>query len=116
MRNDLNDDDTVAELTGVEGGVWQVFTAGSVHVFDLDVGTVIRIPGPTSAPNVNDQVRPIRSIEACRVGERGRWTMHPEESELDLDYYWMVTSTIARISRFVPAASDDQAQRESGAE
>lgn len=115
MRDELNDDNTVTELTGVEGGVWLVVTAGSVHVFDLDVGTVLRIPGPTSAPNINDQTRPLRSIGACRVGERGRWTMHPEEPS-DVDYYWMITSTIARISQHVPAASDDQAQRGSGVE
>lgn len=115
MPNEIHDDDTVTELTGVEGGVWQVFTAGSVHVFDLDVGTVIRIPGPTSAPNINDQTRPIRSIGACRVGERGRWTMHPDEPS-DVDYYWMVTSTIARISPYMPEASGDRTQRGPGAE
>lgn len=109
MRNALTDDNTVAELTGVEGGVWQVVTSGSVHVFDLDVGTVLRIPGLTSAPNINDQVRPIRSIGACRVGERGRWTMHPDEPS-DVDYFWMITSTIARISKYRPETSVDHAE------
>jgi hypothetical protein len=104
MKTDGNGDDSVTELTGNEGGVWQDFTVSSVHVFDLDAMTVTRIPGSSSVPTVNDRTRPIRSIDWCRVGERGEWTMHEDGRSRDVDYYWHVSSTISRISRQAPTA------------
>ena len=99
MPRNIENEDNVTELTGIEGGLWQVFTVGSMHLFDLDAGTVTRIPGPTSAPTINDRTRPIRAIGACRVGERGRWTMHTDGWSDTVDHYWQVTSQIVRIER-----------------
>lgn len=93
---------TVHELTGAEGGVWRVTTVGSSHVLNLDRGTVTRIPGHGRAAGINDIERPIRSIEACRVGEVGRWTMQSDNRMTD--FYWHKTSTIQRIERLTGMA------------
>ncbi|WP_198295496.1 hypothetical protein [Diaminobutyricimonas sp. LJ205] len=94
----------VAELTGGEGGRWRVVTLHSEYHFDLDMATVERVPGPNAAPTVNDVKRPIRSIGACQVGERGRWTMHPDDFEID--YYWQISGEIQQIERISERAHD----------
>ena len=38
--------ETVTELTGTEGGVWQVHTRDSTHIFDLDAWTDTPAPTP----------------------------------------------------------------------
>lgn len=98
MTNPTDDAHCVEELQPGSTGVWRITTAGSTHVLDLVNGTVTRFPGPGSAPTVNDCTRPIRTLDTCRVGERGRWTMYPEEPS-DVDYYWHVTSVVRRIER-----------------
>lgn len=96
----------VPELTGIEGGVWLVTTAASSYTFDLVRMTVVRHAGPTATTSINDQVRPIRSIDCCRVGELGRWTMHaPPWSTLD--YFWQVSTTIVGID-FVSTDTADR--------
>lgn len=93
----------VQELTGHEGGVWRVWTQGSSYVFDLDKQTVTRHPGPHSQPDMNETTRPIRTIDACRVGAAGRWTMKPEGGLLDpIDWYWQISTTIRKIEPINP--------------
>ncbi|GAA3882521.1 hypothetical protein GCM10022381_25990 [Leifsonia kafniensis] len=92
-------------LRGDEGGLWQVITQGSVHLFDLDAMTVRRIPGPGQPTTINDTIRPIRSILACRVGSPGRWTMHSDDPLLD--YYWHITSDIVTIERLEANVAPD---------
>jgi len=87
----------VSSLVGSEGGLWIVETRDSVHLFDLDEGTVERVPGPHAGATVNDVPRPIRTIDRCEVGASGRWTMHSDNDLID--YYWAHTSAIARIRR-----------------
>lgn len=91
--------DDVQELTGSETGRWRVFTRNSSHVFDLDAGTVTRIPGPKAWPGANDRPRPIRSIESCKVGDRGYWTMQTDGWSPSIDYWWHLTSVIQKIVR-----------------
>ncbi|GAB3123326.1 hypothetical protein [Glaciibacter psychrotolerans] len=85
----------VNALTGTEGGIWRIVTQGSTHVMDLDSGTVTRHPGPGRPSTVNDRPRPLRTIDACRVGARGHWTMLSDD--MLIDYYWQDTSVIRRI-------------------
>lgn len=89
--------ETVDELTGDEGGIWRVTTLGSSHIVNLIEGTVTRLPGVGRSPSINDVERPLRTLDACRVGEVGRWTMMSDDYLTD--YYWHRTSTIQRIER-----------------
>ena len=89
--------ETVDELTGTEGGVWRVTTLGSSHIVNLMRGTVTRIPGAGRESTFNDVERPLRTLDACKVGEVGRWTMVSDDYLTD--FYWHRTSTIQRIER-----------------
>ena len=98
----MQEERAVSALTGEERGVWCVTTLGSSHILNLDRGTVTRIPGRGRSVTFNDVERPLRSIEACRVGEVGRWTMTPDNNLID--YYWHRTSTIQSIERLTGMA------------
>lgn len=90
-------DTIVTRLTGAESGLWEVHTRDSVHVFDLDARTVERRPGPNALlPNIKD-VRPLRSISVCEVGERGFWSFPSED--VSVDYLWTNSSVVERIER-----------------
>ena len=91
------DSNPVTELRGDEGGLWQVITQGSSHYFDLDAGTVTRVPGTTASPTVNDQSRPIRTIDTLKVGARGRWTMSTDGWDDLVDFFWHVSSVVSEI-------------------
>ena len=95
----------VDELTGNGGGQWQVFTQRSSYRFDLDAGTVTRIPGPHSSRSINDCQRRILEIKACRVGFSGYWTMHPDGVEDTTEYFWQMTTEIRRIEH-LPATNE----------
>lgn len=88
----------VLTLTGHEGGVWIVTTRDSSYYFDLRLMTVTRRPGPNATRSVHDKRRPIRTIDSCQVGEKGRWTMEAEEWSM-LEYYWQVTTPVIGIDR-----------------
>ncbi|GAB2526654.1 hypothetical protein [Paramicrobacterium agarici] len=85
----------VIELTIHDVGVWIVHTQGSIHILDLDNKTATRVPGAGRTSSINDRTRPLRTLETCRVGERGRWTMTSDDPMTD--HYWHVTSTIRAI-------------------
>jgi hypothetical protein len=90
--------ETRDRLTGHEGGRWRVITrSGSIHIFDLDAGTVERIPGPNASTSVNDTRRPLRTIERCEVARTGGWTM--KSHDFMVDFYWQVCTVIVRIER-----------------
>ncbi|KQW06445.1 hypothetical protein ASC66_08130 [Leifsonia sp. Root4] len=89
--------DTVEELTGDEDGVWRVTTVGSCHIINFQRRTVTRIRGVGRNPSINDRERPLRSIESCKVGEVGRWTM--QSDDFFTAYFWHQTSTVQRIER-----------------
>jgi hypothetical protein len=93
------DPDQVSELTGHEGGVWRVSTRDSAHFFDLERGTVTRVPGVNAPPTANDRARPLRTIDDVTVGHRGRWTMHTDGWDEEIDFFWANTSLIASIHR-----------------
>src|SRR5690606_16128780 len=102
MQSDREPDEepvlSLWRLNGDEGGLWKVTTQSSHYIFDLDQGTVIRVPGSESSSSVNDVSRPLRSIGSCEVGVRGYWTMEPGE-EQDLEYYWQYSTEIRSIER-----------------
>lgn len=87
----------VTELRGSEGGLWEVTTIRSRHLFDLDHNTITRVPGPEALPSVNDTTRPIREIKVCAVGQRGYWLLEPDRD--DLEFYWQAIGVILRIAR-----------------
>lgn len=87
------------ELTGSEGGTWRVVTRDSQHFFDFDKGSVTRVPGLDASPSINDRPRPLRSIDALKVGARGRWSMGTDGWSETVDFFWHISSTIARIER-----------------
>lgn len=91
--------ETTDELLLDSTGIWRVFTRDSSHLFNFEKGTVTRERGPDAPKTVNDCTRPLRSIEACRVGERGRWTMRTDDWSETVDFYWAKTSVIRRIDK-----------------
>jgi hypothetical protein len=106
-RRDTNSEKpvmSVKELTGSEEGQWVVSTRDSQYQFDLDQRTVTRIPGAGAAPTINDKTRLLREIVQCRVGEPGRWTMHPDSPWGAVEFYWSVSSVVARIEPILPNA------------
>ncbi|TFC18608.1 hypothetical protein E3O19_04365 [Cryobacterium algoritolerans] len=105
MPDHNKDAQCVEELRLDSTGVWRITTVGSTHVLDLVDGTATRIPGPEAAISVNDCCRPLRTLDRCRVGERGRWTM--QSDDWSVDYYWQVTSTILRIQEVIPGGGDE---------
>ena len=102
---------TVNELLGSESGAWCVVTRDSRHFFDLDNGTVVRVPGSAARPMLGDPVRSLREITSCRVGESGAWTMHTDGWDPEIDYYWHRSSVIQEIRQVsttaTSAESDD---------
>jgi len=87
------------ELTMQETGQWLALSATSAHFFDLDAPTVVRIPGFHAIEFITDGGRTLRSIDVCRVGEVGRWTMEPFPFERDLEYRWHISTPIVKIAR-----------------
>jgi hypothetical protein len=88
---------TVRELMGTEGGLWCVLTEGSSHYFDLDRGTVVRVPGPGAPPLLGDRVRLLRGIESCRVDSSGCWTLEADPWDQVNDYLLHTSSVIQEI-------------------
>lgn len=88
---------TVTRLTGAESGLWAVHTRDSVHLFNLDAQTVERRPGPNALlANIRD-VRQIRSIKVCEIGQRGFWTF-PSDGPF-VNYLWTFSSVVEHIER-----------------
>ncbi|WP_327017620.1 hypothetical protein [Cryobacterium sp. MP_3.1] len=83
------------ELSGDESWVWRVTTVCSSYIVNLQRGTVTRIPGIGSNVTFNDFERPLRTLDTCKVGETGYWTMKSDDSFAD--YYTQQSTTIVRI-------------------
>lgn len=97
----------VDRLTGAEGGLWRIWTQRSSHILDLDQMTVTRVPGAGRPPSINDTTRPLSTLGACRVGERGAWTMHTDGRSDIVAFYWHYTSEIRSIERLTGAERSD---------
>ena len=91
----------LSELSLGMKGAWFVVTEQSVHLFDLNDGISIRLPGKGAPATLNDMPRHIREIEACRVGELGRWTMMPYAWQQDVEFVWHISTPIVRIVEFL---------------
>lgn len=103
--------ETLVELTESETGIWEVLTRDSCYLFDLDDDRVIRRRGLGAPVTVNDRTRLLRSIDTCRVSERGRWTMHSESWSASTDYFWQISSDIRRIEQVTdPNGTDGHAK------
>ena len=89
----------LTELTMQDTGQWLALSETSAHFFDLDTPSVVRVPGFHAIEFVTDTGRPLRSIEMCRVGEAGHWTMEPFPFEQDLEYRWHISTRIVKIAR-----------------
>jgi len=89
------------ELTLEQTGQWLVFSLTSGHFFDLDRMLVTRIPGDLAVEFVTDRGRQLRSLDSCRVGEVGAWTMESLPYEVDLEFRWHRSSFIQRIVRVI---------------
>ncbi|TFD67994.1 hypothetical protein [Cryobacterium ruanii] len=86
---------TVERLSGDEDGVWRVTTVGSSYIVNLQRGIVTHLPGVGSNPTIKDLERPLRTLDACMVGEAGYWTM--ESDDFFTDFFGHHTITIQRI-------------------
>ena len=95
----------VRELTGGESGCWVVTTEHSEHMFDLDAGTVERVPGPDAVPFSSDRPRPLRTIEQCQVGKRGYWTVFSDD--FMVEFKWHLSTEVLRIVRVPGTGSAD---------
>lgn len=106
--------ETFDELPANATGTWRIYTRDSCHVLRLDERTVTREPGPNTDGMFNDTALPLRSIDTCRVGERGRWTMHTTSWSDTVDWYWANTSVVQRIVKDDEAGlteTDDEPER-----
>lgn len=74
--------DSVTELTLQDHGVWRVWTQGSSHILDLEKQTVTRVSGEGRPTSINDATRPLRTLEACRVGAPGGLLLAMRTSKL----------------------------------
>ena len=88
-----------AELSMNESGQWIALSLTSAHLFDLDVRRVYRIPGFQAVEFVTDHGRGLRTLDVCRVGESGEWTMYPLESQHLVNFAWHVSTEIVKIAR-----------------
>lgn len=65
------------------GGVWVAQTRDSQHRFDLDSGTVERIPPLGATPTSSDGIHGLRPIWPCAIGGRGFRTIAAPSFEMD---------------------------------
>jgi predicted phosphodiesterase len=90
----------VTELSVEMTGRWLVESDGSWHRFNLDDLTVERVPRPGAARLAAiDRVCRIRTLDAVRIGEPGRWSLLSESVP---DYVWHVSSVIQHILPLSP--------------
>lgn len=112
--------DEVLALTPQHRGRWLVTSQGSTHVFDLDLGTYQRTPGPGRQQFAHDQ----RPMELTRVE---RWPMVGDVFFIWLDdpdqpdnlEHWRQSSTIRSIVSLPagdPDATGDAVARPGGVE
>jgi len=85
------------ELTMADTGQWLALSASSAHFFDLDAPSVTRIPGDGAVAFITDGGRTLRTIDVCRVGESGRWTMEPLPHQVDVEFAWHISTPIVKI-------------------
>ena len=81
-------------------------TEGSRHYFDLDRGTVVRVPGPGVLPLRGDLVRRLRGIETCCVDSSGSWILEADPWDQVNDYYLHTSSVIREIRQITTAGPE----------
>lgn len=89
----------VEEVKGNEGRRWRIWTQRTTYLVDLDAVTITRNPGPNSSPSINDCERPLRSLDKCRVGATGYWTMRAGTDADSVEYFWQFCTEIRRIEK-----------------
>jgi len=88
-----------SELSMNETGRWVALSQTSAHLFDLDARRVYRMPGFRVVEFVTDPGRGLRTLDVCKVGERGEWTMYPLEGQYLVDFAWHISTEIMKIAR-----------------
>lgn len=96
---------SAATLRARDAGCWLVRTRGSAHVWDLDVGRYVRMPGPTAAPMLFDH----EAVALARVewwptvgGRSFLWYDDPAPARAPVLEHYRISSTIASITALVP--------------
>jgi predicted phosphodiesterase len=90
----------VTQLSLDMNGRWLVHTLTSWHRFDLDNGTVVRLPRPGATRlTAVDRVCQIRTLDAALIGKPGRWSLYSESVP---DYVWHMSSVIRHIVPLPP--------------
>jgi len=87
------------ELSMKQTGRWIALSQTSAHLFDLDARRVYRMPGFHAVEFVTDPGRGLRTLDICKVGERGEWTMYPLEGQYLVDFAWHISTEIMKIAR-----------------
>ena len=87
-----------AELSMEETGHWIALSQTSAHLFDLDARRVYRMPGFRAIEFVTDSGRGLRTLDICKVGERGEWTMYPLEGQHLVEFAWHISTEIVKIA------------------
>jgi hypothetical protein len=88
-----------AELSMRETGQWVALSETSAHLFDLDARRVYRMPGFRAVEFVTDTGRGLRTLDVCKVGELGEWTMYPLEGQHLIEFAWHISTKIVKIAR-----------------
>ncbi|MGN6131232.1 MAG: hypothetical protein ACTHOK_12920 [Nocardioidaceae bacterium] len=95
---------TTETLSAADVGCWLVRTRGSAHVWDLDEGRYVRMPGPTAAPMLFDhQPVALGRVEWWpSVGGRSfLWYDDPDPARAPVLEHYRISSTIASITGLV---------------
>jgi hypothetical protein len=100
-----NDDaENVTELTDTDTGTWAVTTLESLHILDLTHRRIRRFPGPNRPENLDDTVRELQQLLACRIGKPGQWLISNPRPGVTTT--WRRSSTIRTIT---PITADETA-------
>ena len=96
---------TTTRLGPSTPGCWLVRTRGSAHVWDLDAGRYVRMPGPTAAAMLFDH----QPVTLTRVewwpavcGRSFLWYDDPDPARAPVLEHYRISSTIAAITGLVP--------------
>ena len=96
---------TTETLSPTDRGCWLVRTRGSAHVWDLDTGRYLRMPGPTAAAMLFDH----QSVVLTRVewwpavGARSfLWYDDPDPARAPVLEHYRISSAIASIKGLLP--------------
>jgi hypothetical protein len=89
----------VDKLTEAQTGRWRVITEDTVYIVDLDKRTVTSELRSDASDGSRKNRMSLRTLHICWVGDPGFWTMNPTGPSPKVDYYWVVTTVIKKITQ-----------------